>query len=225
MSNDTQKADQIAYRFYTKLALVVHHARATSEPNPQAKADKWVRYSRLFKQCHSSADLAPQFNLETPDTDVFKESTRIYRSLSSTVLSSTFQLQVLLAVPELTPNQVLAHIEPDSSRVPIDPTPKFILLETWTLVFEPHQSQSHLGQLQERSDVAPPTIYKHGISLFRSIFTLLRILPTWKLARRGGRLRGMNNGNFSIQVRVEQRGGNEDGILRFGERYTFFPSI
>ncbi|GJE92387.1 autophagy-related protein 13-domain-containing protein [Phanerochaete sordida] len=196
MSNDTTKADQIAYRFFTKLALVVHHARATHEPNPQARADKW-------------------FNLETPDTDVFKEHTRIYRTLSTTVLPSTFRLQVLLAVPELTPNQVLAHIEPDSSRVPIDPTPRFILLETWTLVFEPHQSQAHLGQLQEPPDVAPPTIYKHGISLFRSIFTLLRILPTWKHARRGGRLRGMNNGNFSIQVRVEQRNTSEDGVLAF----------
>ncbi len=42
VSNDTQRADQIAYRFYTKLALVVNHARATAEPNPQTKVDKWV---------------------------------------------------------------------------------------------------------------------------------------------------------------------------------------
>lgn len=43
VSNDTQKADQIAHRFYTKLALVVNHARATAELNPQTKVDKWVR--------------------------------------------------------------------------------------------------------------------------------------------------------------------------------------
>jgi len=43
MSNEAHKADQIAYRYYTKLALVVHAARATTEPNPQAKVDKWVR--------------------------------------------------------------------------------------------------------------------------------------------------------------------------------------
>ena len=42
MSNDTQKADQIAHRLYTKLTLVVNHARATAEPGPQAKVDKWV---------------------------------------------------------------------------------------------------------------------------------------------------------------------------------------
>ena len=42
MSNDTQKADQIAHRSYVKLALVVNHARATLEPSPDAKVDKWV---------------------------------------------------------------------------------------------------------------------------------------------------------------------------------------
>ena len=43
MSNETQKADQIAHRLYSKLALVVNHARATHEPPPTAKVDKWVR--------------------------------------------------------------------------------------------------------------------------------------------------------------------------------------
>ena len=44
MSNEAHKADQIAFRYYNKLASVVHAARATTEPNPQAKVDKWVRY-------------------------------------------------------------------------------------------------------------------------------------------------------------------------------------
>jgi hypothetical protein len=43
MSNEAHKADQIAFRYYNKLASVVHAARATTEPNPQAKVDKWVR--------------------------------------------------------------------------------------------------------------------------------------------------------------------------------------
>jgi autophagy-related protein 13 len=43
MSNEAHKADQIAYRYYTKLVSVVHAARTTADPNPQAKVDKWVR--------------------------------------------------------------------------------------------------------------------------------------------------------------------------------------
>ncbi|KAI0084627.1 autophagy-related protein 13-domain-containing protein [Irpex rosettiformis] len=180
MSNDTQKADQIAHRLYTKLTLVVNHARATAEPGPQAKVDKW-------------------FNIETPDADVFKEHTRIYRSISSLSTPSSFQLQVLLCVPELTATQVLAYLSPDSSRLPIDPTPRFILLESWAIEFLPSSSRGH----EDRQDVAPPTMYKHSISLFRSVYTLLRILPAWRLARRARRPGGTRNGNFTIQIRVE----------------------
>jgi hypothetical protein len=53
MSNDAAKADQIAYRIYTKLALVVSDARAPPAPpahppaigpgaTTPAKVDKWV---------------------------------------------------------------------------------------------------------------------------------------------------------------------------------------
>ena len=48
MSNEAHKADQIAYRYYTKLVSVVHSARATTEPNPQAKVDKWVRHCLIL---------------------------------------------------------------------------------------------------------------------------------------------------------------------------------
>lgn len=47
MSNDLQKADQIAHRFYTKLCLVVSNARTTAEPRSQGKVDKWVRCSPI----------------------------------------------------------------------------------------------------------------------------------------------------------------------------------
>jgi hypothetical protein len=44
-TTDAQRADQIAYRVYTKLALVLADARAPPPPGP-AKADKWVRMHR-----------------------------------------------------------------------------------------------------------------------------------------------------------------------------------
>ena len=49
MSSDTsnsgimQKADQIAFHFYTKLFYTINQARATEEPHSQGKIDKWVR--------------------------------------------------------------------------------------------------------------------------------------------------------------------------------------
>ena len=225
MSNDTQKADQIAHRFYTKLSLVVNHARATAEPSPQAKVDKWVS-AELRIDAQNPAYRTRQFNLETPDADLFKEHTRIYRSISTVTAPPAFQLQVLLCVPELANGQVLAYISPDSSRVPMDPTPSYILLETWNILFAAHESQTSGQQAsEERSEIAPSTIYKHGISLFRSVFTLLRLLPSWKLAKRlrrrpGG---GNRNGNFSIKLRVEgmdQGRSPSSDVFGFGESYS-----
>ncbi|KAJ8456691.1 hypothetical protein ONZ51_g11976 [Trametes cubensis] len=230
MSNDTQRADQIAHRLYSKLAIVVNHARATIEPPPTAKVDKWVRNLPLLPSATSpQCALFLQFNLETPDPEIFKEHTRIYRSISSASTVPLFQLQVLLCVPELASNQVLVYSAPDSSRVCIDPTPRYIVLESWSIEFTPNHAGSQGSD--DRVDVAPSTIYKHGIPLFRTIFTLLHVLPAWKLARRlrgrGGGGVGRRNGNFSIQLRVDSVDGSirPEDILSFDNTPASLRSV
>ncbi|KAI6040787.1 autophagy-related protein 13-domain-containing protein [Pisolithus marmoratus] len=206
MSNDIQKADQIAYRFYTKLCLVVHHARSTTEQRSPARVDKW-------------------FNLETPDYDLYKDPLRIYRSISASPPPDTFELQVLLTVQDLSSNQVLVHLFPDQTRLRIDPTPQHIVLESWLVHFSPSSHHTtatpHAGDHSDEhpGDVAPSTIYKHGIPLFRSLYTLLRILPTWKLCKKLRRRMSppYRNGNLTVQLRI---GGSDDGtghILEFDD--------
>ena len=72
--------------------------------------------------------------------------------------------------------------------------------------------------------LALPTIYKHGIPLFRSLYSLLRILPVWKLYKRlKRRTGGLNrNGHLGITLRVKpsdetHEAGSAVGILGFGE--------
>ncbi|KAI5985857.1 autophagy-related protein 13-domain-containing protein [Pisolithus albus] len=207
MSNDIQKADQIAYRFYAKLCLVVHNARSTTDQRTPTKVDKW-------------------FNLETPDYDLYRDTLRIYRSISSSPPPvNAFELQVLLTVPDLSSNQVLVHLSPDHARLRIDPTPHHIVLESWLVHFSPsshhHTTTTTPHTIGDHSDehpgdVAPSTIYKHGIPLFRSLYSLLRILPTWKLCKRLRRRMSApyRNGNLTIQLRI---GGSDDGIGRILE--------
>jgi autophagy-related protein 13 len=187
MSNDIQKADQIAHRFYTKLCLVVSNARATSELKSQSKVDKW-------------------FNLETPDSDLLRDHLRIYKAVSTAPAPPPFELQVLLSVPDLVTNQVLVHLAHDSSRFRVDPTPRHIVLEKWLLNFVPEARGD-----SDADSVAPSTIYKHGIPLFRSIYSLLRILPSWKLYKKLRRRtsNAYRNGNLSIHLRVK---GLDDGV-------------
>lgn len=127
------------------------------------------------------------------------------------------EIQVLLSVPELSSNQVLVYLSPDSSRLQIKPTPKYILLESWVLAFNTRRISEDEG-----SEVALSTVYKHGIPLFRSLYSLLRILPTWKLCKRLRR-RGAGNGNLNIQLRVRTQALGDSGlILGFGLSSSHF---
>jgi autophagy-related protein 13 len=131
------------------------------------------------------------------------------------------EIQVLLyPSQELTNNQGLVYISPDSTRVRIEPTPRFILFETWTLGM-------NVDHRVPSMDISPPVTYKHGIILFCSSFSLLRVLPSWKFYKRLKRRVG-RNGHLCIQSRVRPSGGGVEtdrSILGFGESQLFEASI
>lgn len=185
LDNSTQqKADQISHRFFYKFAIVIDNARnVLTEPREDPKFDKW-------------------FNLETPDTDAYKDQLRLYKSISQlNVLPPPLDFEVLLTVPELTNNQVLVQHPPNQSRIRVDPTPTHVLLENWTLSFStspPVQSNS------STSEVSLATVYKHIMSVIRSLYTLLRFLPAWKICKRLHRR--PRNSHLGIALRVRSRG-------------------
>lgn len=55
MSHDTQKTDQIAFHFYTKLFYVVNEARNTaSVASANGKVDKWVSLVNVIFIIHTN---------------------------------------------------------------------------------------------------------------------------------------------------------------------------
>lgn len=177
------------------------------------------------------------------------------------------ELDVLLSVPELTANQVLVHHPPSGSRVRVDPTPTHILLERWVLAFVPNPVSSHGhasgtpstssstssssaasevsgDTVMGAGEVTLATVYKHAMAVFRSLYTLLMLLPAARICKRlrrrgaGGGARmlgpsGRSNGNLGIMLRVKVRGSDAEGddsgmsMLGFGEcdfcMYKFDP--
>ncbi|OJA13751.1 hypothetical protein AZE42_01529 [Rhizopogon vesiculosus] len=193
MSNGIQKADQVAYRFYVKLCLVVSNARATSsDPRSQQRVDEW-------------------FNLETPDSALFKDHLRMYRAVSTAPVPPPFELQVLLSVPDLAANQFLVHGVHDSSPscLRVDSTLTHIVLESWLLHFIPREVRG------DPDSVAPSTMYNLGIPLFRSIYSLLRILPSWQIYNKL-RSRTRTDGDFGIHLHIKGLDdGNETNSVNF----------
>ena len=125
-----------------------------------------------------------------------------------------------MSVPDLNANQVLVCRGADSSRLRIEPIPNYILLESWSVQFSSRQQDSGSD-----TDFGLSTVYKHGIGLFRSIYTLLRVLPTWKLHKRlRRRLVVPTNRNAILNVELRVRGSqDQDGVLGFGKRLYSFP--
>lgn len=164
------------------------------------------------------------FNLETPDLDTFKPTLEIFKQISTTFPIAPVDIatdppplivQVLLSIPQPSLNKVLVLNHGDN-RTRIDPTPRYILLESWRVDITRRIPKSH-GTASSTSssssfssssnssfyDVELPTVYKQSIALFRSVYTLLRVLPTWKLYRRLRRKRTGPGSGMTLELRVE----------------------
>lgn len=123
--------------------------------------------------------------------------TREHRDLYKSITRNpppTFDLEVVLTIPELSPNQAVVYLPPDASRARLEPTPDTIVLEVWTVTLS---GPSNYG-------VTPPIVYRHGMVLFRSIYTLLRTLPAWSLYKRIRRRTGglARTGALSVSLRL-----------------------
>lgn len=76
-----------------------------------------------------------------------------------------------------------------------------VVLERWTIELgDPYRYSS-----AELNDLLP-NVYKKGVVLFRSLYTYLRFLPTWRLFKRLGRQSG-NHQSLKLKFRVREGEG------------------
>ncbi|KAK7014336.1 autophagy-related protein 13-domain-containing protein [Favolaschia claudopus] len=152
-----RRTDEIAFHIYTKAFQLIYAARASDQGPPLGKIDKW-------------------FNLETPVAAPlsFQSSDfQAYRSVSSVRRPEPLTIQVFLAIPS---SGTLVHV-PTNARICSDY--RLVLLEEWRLEYPTPGSWTRVRS-DDQVPPEPATIYKAAISLFRSVFSLLRILPAWR---------------------------------------------
>ncbi|WWC72473.1 uncharacterized protein I206_106435 [Kwoniella pini CBS 10737] len=194
-TGQVSRADQVLYRFYLKTVGVLVDGRLTHYAGKQAgekKYDKW-------------------FNLILPELDVHKADLGIYRSISSyqpyTEAGSTLSPESCTIPPLLIafildtkdiPNGQALLWHKDGAKIPIDiglagkgkgkekENRSGIILERWTFT-----AQLPSPDAPSTSQLAPHTAYRLGIIHFRALFSLIRLLPAYRLFRR---LRRSNNG-------------------------------
>lgn len=199
-ASSAQKADQIASRFFIKFLLILVSSRSTAiEHGPRStKVDKW-------------------FNLETPDTDIHRDHMRLFRAISSMSTPPTLVIHIVLTIPELGSNKALVALGPSDQRVKIEPTPRGILLETWTLSATQLAGVSAGSSLSssDPGELSLAAVYKHAISLFRSLYTLCRQLPAARLYQQYRQRAGVTHPSPSSSFGIDLRLQLDQGVLAF----------
>ena len=128
--------------------------------------------------------------------DTLQDHTQLYRSVSQYLHTPLFRIQVLLDIPEISRHEIFVRLNTDSDPEAIDPAPAYVTLETWTI-----SGVALEGVGTEK--YTPDCTYKACISLCRSVFTLLHVMPAWRLDTRLKKLsRSASNARVKIIVQA-----------------------
>ncbi|KAG8982358.1 hypothetical protein FRB90_006857, partial [Tulasnella sp. 427] len=200
------KADQIVWRYFNKVVLSVANAR-TINPDSQDPQDPLA--PTLPVNDYDEGGGTPTGSISVaapgPSSNAAGGGTTSGNKASSKGKQGGPKVDKWVLV--------LNH---GDNRTRIDPTPRYILLESWRVDITRRTPKSH-GTASSASssssfssssnssfyDVELPTVYKQSIALFRSVYTLLRVLPTWKLCRRLRRKRTGPGSGMTLELRVE----------------------
>ncbi|KAK1050769.1 autophagy protein 13 [Friedmanniomyces endolithicus] len=211
---ESTRLNQIIQHFHTKAALTICAARAqlprVRNRDGNFKQDRW-------------------FNIVLDDTDALLDELQEWkRSDLSSDRPPPLVIEVYVDTANLNQNQALVIADESGKRWDVadalagsahsSPRPtnkqggKFceVVLERWTVEVGDSDEESATGRTEQL-----PNVYKKGVVLFRSLYTFLRFLPTWKLYRRLGR-HPANGGSLRVEYRVKQGGlasGSQDSLL------------
>ncbi|SMR52026.1 unnamed protein product [Zymoseptoria tritici ST99CH_3D1] len=198
---ESTKLNQIIQHFHSKAALMICSSRANLPQvynrNGDIKQNRW-------------------FNVILDDTDVLLDDLQHWRGPDlSEQRPVPLVIEVYLDTSHLSHNQALVAIDDAGKRWDVadalgssaesSPRPsrnggRFceVVLERWTV---------ELGDAEDysKSEIndALPNVYKKGVVLFRSLFTLARLLPAWRLHRKLTRQPGSHQA-LRMKFRIRQ---------------------
>lgn len=172
------KLEQIIQNFYTKTAQIIVQARCT--PNNDSRYGK----RNSLKGSSSSRKLNKWFNIATEDVEVLREDLKFWRNSALQAAEREpppMIIDIYLDTSKLSHNQPLVvaddnlrwggvELKSQTSDAHIDR----ILIESWELTLK-HPSPDHAVDL--------PNLYKRSIVFFRTLHSLVHLLPSYDLYR------------------------------------------
>ncbi|KAF2716839.1 hypothetical protein K431DRAFT_335200 [Polychaeton citri CBS 116435] len=200
-AKETSKLNQIVQHFHSKAALMICSSRASLpqvyNKNGDIKQNRW-------------------FNIVLDDTDVLLDDLHEWRRPDLTTDPPLpMIIESYIDSSQLTSNQSLVLVDETGKRwdcadaltssASSSPRPTKsggrhveVVLERWTISLgDPSDyTSSELGD-------ALPNVYKKGVVLFRSLYSLVRFLPAFKLYRKLSRATGSQQ-QLKVKFRIRR---------------------
>ena len=184
------KLTLVIQNFFIKTVQVVNQARilgrvdlTSPTSHDDQKTNKW------FNLCLSFSE------------DAFKEDIRLWKQASSLQDVPPMIVETYLDISGLGPRQALVLYDTNGNPVTVakGASKKHeVVLERWLVEFD---RDVLLGTVVDEV----PFIYKQAIILIRNIYTLVRLMPAYKLARKLAKLNGSSSTLLLVWIREDER--------------------
>lgn len=168
------KLDTVLYHFFAKTVAMVHESRGVARSvENRGRPNKW-------------------FSFELPECEVFRQELRPWRTLSTATCPPPLVVDVCLQTADVEEDyEVHARTSTGTQRL-VAASNNEIILERWRLDLQ-LQDAHHAERL--------PAVYKQAIVHFRTLFSMTRLLPAWRLAHRLQKARGAS-AQLALQIQV-----------------------
>lgn len=164
------KVLQVVQNFFTKALQVIVQTRSLLEPqSSDAKINKW-------------------FNLymASLDDDHVRHELRPWKLHHDLALFPPMIIETCLDLSQLSAHEhVVLHDDGKSVWPVLEGDQKEIVVERWLIKFDANENAAVSSSASGGSPPADelPLMYKHAIVLLRTIYTLVRLLPLYKLRK------------------------------------------
>ena len=174
INRQQSKFVQVIQNFFVKAAQIILQSRTLPENSPTSSAEKLNKWFNLYMYNNNVADL------------------KIWKNHHNLQTIPPMIIETYLDLRQLTPNQVvILQDEHQNIWQVLRHKKQEIVLERWLIEFD-------ANDVGEVVNDELPSIYKQSIILFRSLYGLSRILPTFKLKK----ILSMENSGLIISNKI-----------------------
>ncbi|KAI7895560.1 autophagy-related protein 13-domain-containing protein [Mucor mucedo] len=218
-SSKNSKLEQIIHNFFTKTVQIILQSRISDDhlkghphTNTRRKVNKWVKKKKNIHGYYFFLTRTKKFNIATSEDDQLKDELKFWKLFIKTHQDEEPPPLVIDIYIETSEPELLQEGEDGRGWHKLNLGVQCILIESWTL---------KLTHPLPEVAVDLPNLYKKSIVFFRSLHSLVRLLPGHKLYQR---LNGQH-GEIDLRYRLSTHAINRPDEIPLDRKLTSMDTV